>query len=171
VDEESIFIVLKLQTKRTNMNVSVEYLGEKKFKANTTKSSYILDCKEITPVEYFATGIIGCTGIDLVMMAEKDGYEVSHYKVNAEIERTASVPMKFTSMHITYDFEGAFESIKAKRYILSSLESYCTTINTIRDTVKISYSIIHNGEKIADKELLSSTYIEQDDGFGGACCS
>ena len=55
------------------MNVSVEYLGEKKFKANTTKSSYILDCKEITPVEYFATGIIGCTGIDLVMMAEKEG--------------------------------------------------------------------------------------------------
>ncbi len=36
------------------MNVSVEYLGEKKFKANTLKSSYILDCKEITPVEYFA---------------------------------------------------------------------------------------------------------------------
>ncbi len=69
------------------MQVSVEYLGDKKFKANTIKSSYILDCKEITPVEYFATGIIGCTGIDLVMMAEKDGFEVSNYKVNAEIER------------------------------------------------------------------------------------
>lgn len=154
------------------MNVSVEYLGEKKFKANTAKSSYILDCKEITPVEYFATGIIGCTGIDLVMMAENDGYEVRDYKVSAEVERTTSVPMKFTSMHITYDFEGAFEPIKAKRYILSSLESYCTTINTIRDTVKISYSIIHNGETIANKELLSlTTYIEQNDGFGGACCS
>ena len=48
------------------MNVSIEYLGDKKFQANTTKSSYIMDCKEITPVEYFATGIIGCTGIDLV---------------------------------------------------------------------------------------------------------
>ena len=56
------------------MNVSVEYLGEKKFIANTSKSSYILDCKEMTTVEYFATGIIGCTGIDLVVMAEKDGY-------------------------------------------------------------------------------------------------
>lgn len=154
------------------MNVSVEYLGDKKFKANTTKSSYILDCKEITPVEYFATGIIGCTGIDLVMMAENDGYEVHNYKVSAEVERTTSVPMKFTSMYITYDFEGAFEPIRAKRYILSSLESYCTTINTIRDTVKISYSIIYNGEKIADNEPLSSAaHIEQDDGFGGACCS
>lgn len=154
------------------MNVSVEYLGEKKFKANTTKSSYILDCKEITPVEYFATGIIGCTGIDLVMMAENDGYVVSNYKVSAEVERTTSVPMKFSSMHIIYDFEGSFDSLKAKRYILASLESYCTTVNSIRDSVKISYTIIHNGQTIANKvSIASGGGTELEDGFGGACCS
>ncbi len=153
------------------MNVSVEYLGEKKFKANTIKSSYILDCKEITPVEYFATGIIGCTGIDLVMMAEKDGFEVTNYTVKAEIERTDSVPMKFASMHIIYEFDGAFDATKAKRYIGASLESYCTTINSIRDSVKVSYTIIQNGEKIADKEALLSMNIKLEDGFGGACCS
>ena len=153
------------------MNVSVEYLGEKKFKANTTKSSYILDCKEITPVEYFATGIIGCTGIDLVMMAEKDGYEVNNYSVKAEIERTESVPMKFASMHIIFDFEGAFDAAKAKRYIGASLESYCTTVNSIRDSVKVSYTIIQNGEIIAEKEELISMSVPLEDGFGGACCS
>jgi putative redox protein len=154
------------------MHVSVEYLGEKKFKANTVKSSYILDCKEITPVEYFATGVIGCTGIDLVMMAEKDGYIVSNYKVSAEIERQNEVPMKLASMHIIYDFEGSFDATKAKRYILASLESYCTTVNSIRDSVKISYSIVHNGVKIANKESIVSgggTVLE--DGFGGACGS
>ena len=153
------------------MNVSVEYLGEKKFKANTLKSSYILDCKEITPVEYFATGIIGCTGIDLVMMAEKDGYDVNNYKVSAEIERTDSVPMKFTSMHIIYEFEGEFDAMKAKRYIGASLESYCTTVNSIRDSVKVTYTIIRNGEMIAEKEELISMNITLEDGFGGACCS
>ena len=153
------------------MDVSIEYLGEKKFKANTSKSSNILDCKEITPVEYFATGIIGCTGIDLVVMSEKDGYEVKNYSVKAEIVRTDSVPMKFASMHIIYDFEGEFDAIKAKRYIGASLESYCTTINSIRDSVKVSYTIIHNGEKIADKEELISLSVPLEDGFGGACCS
>jgi putative redox protein len=153
------------------MDVSIEYLGEKKFKANTTKSSYILDCKEITPVEYFATGIIGCTGIDLVVMSEKDGYEVKNYSVKAEIVRTEAVPMKFASMHIIYDFEGEFDATKAKRYIGASLESYCTTINSIRDSVKVSYTIIHNGEKIADKEELISLSVPLEDGFGGACCS
>jgi putative redox protein len=156
------------------MNVSLEYLGEKKFKANTTKSSYILDCKEITPVEYFATGIIGCTGIDLVVMAEKDGYIVNNYKVSAEIERQMSVPIKFASLHIIYEFEGSFDAVKAKRYILASLESYCTTVNSVRDSVKISYTIVYNGEKVASKESIASGgggSIEMDDGFGGACCS
>jgi len=153
------------------MNVSVEYLGDKKFKANTTKSSYILDCKEITPVEYFATGIIGCTGIDLVMMAEKDGFEVTNYSVKAEIERSESVPMKFVSMHIIYEFDGEFDATKAKRYIGASLESYCTTVNSIRNSVKVTYTIIQNGEMIADKETLISMNIKLEDGFGGACCS
>lgn len=154
------------------MDVSVEYLGDKKFKANTIKSSYVLDCKEITPVEYFATGIIGCTGIDLVMMAEKDGFEVRNYSVQAEIERTESVPMKFASMHIVYDFEGDFDAQKAKRYIGASLESYCTTVNSIRDSVKVTYSIIQNGEMILENEgLISRGKIVIEDGFGAACGS
>ena len=154
------------------MNVSVEYLGDKKFKANTIKSSYILDCKEITPVEYFATGIIGCTGIDLVMMAEKDGFEVRNYSVKAEIERTETVPMKFASMHIIFDFEGDFDATKAKRYIGASLESYCTTVNSIRDSVKVTYTIIQNAKTIVEKEgLISIGSIPSEDGFGGACCS
>ena len=153
------------------MNVSIEYIGDKTFKANTQKSSYIMDCKEITPVEYFATGIIGCTGIDLVVMAEKDGYEVNNYSVKAEIERTGSVPMKFSSMHIIYEFDAAFDTQKAKRYIGASLESYCTTVNSIRDSVKVTYTIIQNGETITDKEELLSIKIELEDGFGGACCS
>ncbi len=154
------------------MDISVEYLGDKKFKAKTMKSSYVLDCKEITPVEYFATGIIGCTGIDLVMMAEKDGFEVTNYSVKAEIERTGSVPMKFASMHIIYDFEGGFDATKAKRYIGASLESYCTTVNSIRDSVKVTYTIIQNCETIVENEgLISMGSIASEDGFGGACCS
>ncbi len=124
------------------MKVSLDYLGESKFQANTSKSSYILDCKEITPVEYFATGLIGCTGIDIVMFAKKDGYEIKNYRVEANIERSEGVPYKFNSVEIIYSFDGEFEEIKAKRYILASLESYCTTVNSIRDSVKVYYTII-----------------------------
>lgn len=154
------------------MNVSIEYQGDMKFNATTTKSSFVIDCKEITPVEYFATSIIGCTGIDLVMMAKKDGFEVNNYKVNADVIRQTTVPMKFSSVHITYSFDSEFDDTKAKRYIGASLESYCTTVNSVRDSVEISYTIIHNGNTIVENEkLLSMKSIVTDDGFGGACCS
>ncbi len=156
------------------MEVTLNYLGDKKFEAKTSKSSFILDAKEITPVEYFAAGIIGCTGVDIVVFAQKDGYEIKNYSVSADIVRQLAVPFKFASMHITYKFDGDFDEIKAKRYVLSSLESYCTTINSIRDSVKIEYSIIYNGKTIANKESIISgdgKVIDIEDGFGGACCS
>ena len=159
------------------MEVKLEYLGDSKFNAITSKSNFLMDCKQITPVEYFATGIIGCTGIDLVVMAKNDGFEVKNYSVKAQIDRATQVPVKFNKIHIIYNFEGEFEELKAKRYILASLESYCTTVNSIRDSVKVEYSIIYNGKSIANKESIisgggsSGGAFELEDGFGGACCS
>lgn len=157
------------------MNVTLSYRGDKTFEAKTAASSFLLDCKKITPVEYFAAGLIGCTGIDVVTFAEKDGYAVRNYEVRAEIERRMRVPMKFASVHIIYRFEGSFDAAKAKRYVLSSLESYCTTVNSVRDSVKIYYTIVFNGETVARKESIRSgeggMEAVFDDGFGGACCS
>jgi putative redox protein len=159
------------------MEINLEYLGDNKFNAKTAKSSFILDAKEITPVEYFAIGIIGCTGVDLVTFADKDGYLVNNYSVKAQIQRQLDVPYKFKSLHVIYKFDGSFDDIKAKRYILASLESYCTTINSIRDSVEVFYTIIYNGKTIANKESIisgggsNSGGIILDDGFGGACCS
>ena len=154
------------------MKVALKYLGDSKFEAKTSKSSFIMDCKTITPVEYFATGLIGCTGIDIVMFAKKDGYEVKDYKVEANITRNEGVPYKFNEVEIIYSFNGEFEDIKAKRYILSSLESYCTTVNSIRDSVKVFYTIIYNGKTIANKEAIISGNSEAviEDGFGAAVC-
>lgn len=156
------------------MEITLNYIGDKKFEAQTSKSSFLIDAEKITPVEYFAAGIIGCTGIDLVALANKDGFEVREYSVKAEIDRKLSIPYKFEKLHIIYSFKGDFESIKAKRYILSSLENYCTTVNSIRESVKIEYTIVYNGETIANCESIRSGTADSlvlEDGFGGACCS
>ena len=44
----------------------------------------------------------------------------------------------------------------AARFVMASLETYCSTINTIRDSVKISYTIIHNGKTIRENESMIS---------------
>jgi putative redox protein len=158
------------------MTVSLDYLGEKKFKAHAVRYSYLMNCNEITPVEYFATGLIGCTAYDLAAFAENAGFEVKNYSVEAEIGRRTEPPVKFESLHIIYRFDGVFDPLLAKRWILSSLESYCTTVNSIRDSVKISYTIIYNGQPLAEEESIlsgggsSSGDLPLDDGFGAPVC-
>ncbi|ADV46571.1 OsmC family protein [Nitratifractor salsuginis] len=156
------------------MTISLDYLGDNKFKAKTGEYAFLINANEITPVEYFAAGILGCTGIDIAAFAERDGYELRDYSVEGEIERRMEPPVKFESLHIIYRFSGRFDPVRARRYVLSSLESYCTTVNSIRDSVKISYSIIYNGETIVEKEeILSGCDTERphlEDGFDGVCC-
>ncbi len=158
------------------MNVSLDYLGNRKFKAHTSKYSYLMNCEEISPVEYFATGLIGCTAYDLAAFAEQAGYEVKNYSVEAEIRRRTDPPAKFESVHLIYRFDGAFEPLRAKRWILASLESYCTTVNSIRDSVRITYTIIYNGQPLAEEESIlsgggsSSGDLPLDDGFGAPVC-
>jgi len=157
------------------MDITLDYRGDKTFEVHTLNDSFVLDCKRITPVEYFVSGLLGCTGIDLVMMAQKDGFEVRHYTVRGEVERKTTPPMKLASVHIVYRFDGDCEPIKAKRYILASLESYCTTVNSVRDSVNVYYTIEYNGEKIAEREAIlsgqGSSEVVLEDGFGAACGS
>lgn len=158
------------------MEVELKLIDNYKFQAKSSKGEFILNCEEISPVEYFAIGTIGCTAYDLKYFAQKDGYEIRDYSVKAEIERSGGVPYKFKAIHIIYKFKSDFEDIKAKRYILASLESYCTTVNSIRDSVKVNYSIDYNDKLIVDKESIisgssSSSEAIIEDGFGGACCS
>ncbi len=44
----------------------------------------------------------------------------------------------------------------ASRWVMASLETYCSTINTIRDTTEISYSVVHNGDVICENEKMIS---------------
>ncbi|NPA28005.1 MAG: OsmC family peroxiredoxin [Epsilonproteobacteria bacterium] len=155
------------------MEVKIEHIRDTKYKATTSKSSFIIDTTKITPVEYFAAGIIGCTSVDIIELAKRDGFVVKNFQLKANIERSNSIPAKFNKIELIYKFDGSFDDIKAKRYVLSSLESYCTTINSIRDSVKVLYTIIFNGKNIANKESIASGKKEEtifDDGFGAPVC-
>ena len=42
------------------MKVTITHLDGMKFEAKTAKSSFIIDCQVISPIEYFLAGIITC---------------------------------------------------------------------------------------------------------------
>jgi len=106
-------------------------------------------------------------------MAKNKGYELSNFELDIEYKRKDTFPRIFTEFHFIYKFNSNADAMTARRWVLSSLETYCSTINTIRNTSKIYYSIYNNGETIAFKESIISGEVththefdDDDDGFG-----
>lgn len=138
------------------MKVTVTHQDEMKFEAKTSKSSFIIDCPTISPIEYFLSGIITCSATDLILIPKNQGKTVTDLVVDGEVVRAEPHPAKFERLHLTYNFNSDADDTTAARWVMASVETYCSTINTIRDTTAISYSITHNGKLIRENEKMIS---------------
>lgn len=126
------------------------------FKAKTSKAEFDVIPKEVSPIELFAVATISCSGTDMVMMPQKQGHEVKNLEISADIIRNDDYPQKFNEMHLFYSFDCDAEEDVAKRWVMASLETYCSTINTIRSDVKVNYTIVYNGQKIVENKAIIS---------------
>ncbi len=138
------------------MKITVNHQDAMRFEAQTEKGSFIIDCPQISPIEYFLSGIITCSATDVVMLPQKQGYEVQNLSVSGEVVRNETPPRKFNSLHLEYRFDSNADDTLAARWVMASLETYCSTINTIRDTTAITYTIIHNSKLIRENEKMIS---------------
>jgi putative redox protein len=138
------------------MKITVSHQDAMRFEAKTEKSSFIIDCPQISPIEYFLSGIISCSATDVVMLPQKQGYEVKNLEVDGEVVRNEAAPRKFNTLHLEYRFDSNADDTLAARWVMASLETYCSTINTIRDSVAITYTIKHNGKTIRENEKMIS---------------
>lgn len=138
------------------MKVTISHKEDMKFEAKTAKSSFIIDCPVISPVEYFLSGIITCSATDMILIPKNQGKTVTDLVVDGEVVRAEPHPAKFDTLHLMYNFNSDADDITAARWVMASLETYCSTINTIRDTTAITYSITHNGVIIKENESMIS---------------
>ena len=154
------------------MKISIAHKEAMKFEATTVKSRFIIDCPTISPIEYFLSGIIACSASDVYMLPQNQGKIVRDLVVDGEVKRADEHPKKFETLHLTYTFNSDADSDdQAARWVMASVETYCSTINTIRDTTKIAYTIVHNGSVIRENEEMISgqgTHVELGD--LDACC-
>jgi putative redox protein len=138
------------------MKITVSHKDAMRFEAKTEKGSFIIDCPQISPIEYFLSGIIACSATDVVMLPKQQGFEVTNLQVDGEVVRNESAPKKFNTLHLEYRFDSNADDTLAARWVMASLETYCSTINTIRDSVVITYTIKHNGNTIRENETMIS---------------
>ena len=152
------------------MQVTVTHQEGKKFEAKTANSSFIIDCPVISPIEYFLSGIIACSATDVVFIPEKQGHKVTDVRVTGEVVRNEDMPQKFNELHLDYTFNSDAEDDIAARWVMASIETYCSTLNTIRGVTKITYSITHNGTKIRENSEIISGESVPDFGAIDGCC-
>ncbi|MGE4510309.1 MAG: OsmC family protein [Sulfurimonadaceae bacterium] len=138
------------------MKINVSHQSGMKFEAKTEKSSFVIDCPVISPLEYFLAGLITCSASDVVLLPQNQGKNISNLNVEGEVVRNETQPRKFNELHLTYSFDSDADDIMAARWVMASLETYCSTVNTIRDTTAISYTIIHNGKTVRENEKMIS---------------
>jgi len=138
------------------MKLRVSHKENMKFEVKTDKSSFIIDCPTISPVEYFLSGVITCSATDIILLPKNQGYCVTDLVVDGDVLRAEDHPRKFVKLHLTYDFKSDADDTIAARWVMASVETYCSTINTIRDTTEITYSITHNGNLIRENEKMIS---------------
>ena len=138
------------------MKVTISHQEGMKFEAKTEKSSFVIDCPTISPVEYFLAGIITCSATDIILIPKNQGYTVTNLVVDGDVVRNETQPCKFNTLHLTYSFDSDADDTTAARWVMASLETYCSTINTIRDTTEITYSVTHNGNVIKEHEKMIS---------------
>jgi len=154
------------------MKITVTYKDAMKFEAKTANASFIIDCPTISPIEYFLSGLITCSATDVVLIPKNQGKSVTDLVVDGEVVRAEDHPRKFLELHLSYNFNSDGDDTQAARWVMASVETYCSTINTIRDTTAISYTITHNGKIIRENEKMISGGGNQIDlGEIDACCS
>ena len=137
--------------RKSNMQIELKRIGNPfHFKAtNEEGNSVEMDAaagiggtgKGVRPMELFIMGLAGCTGVDVVMILEKQQQVIHDFeiKINAGRKKTGEISL-FSEIHIEYLLKGEVDEQKLKRAIDLSLTKYCSAAATLEKTATISYS-------------------------------
>ena len=100
------------------------------------------------PMQMLLTSLAGCTGIDVVMILDKQRQLYDTFDMDVEGERIEEAQAKpFSHITIHFNFTGQLDPGKAQRAIELSMEKYCSVGLTINKAAKIDYTLKVNGQK------------------------
>lgn len=136
------------------MKISMDWKGGLKFTGTsrfgheiTTDGSKKAGGEEAgyQPTELMLFGLAGCTGIDVVLIAQKMKQEVNALIINIDAEQKDSHPKFVTRANIEYIFTGKnLDEAKLEQAIELSQERYCSVSNTMAGVTKITHTITIN---------------------------
>jgi putative redox protein len=94
------------------------------------------------PVELLLFGLGGCTGMDIVLIAEKMEQEITDLKINIEAEQKEEHPRFISRANIEYIFSGKnLKKEKLEQAVALSEEKYCSVRATLSGMTRITHSV------------------------------
>ena len=98
--------------------------------------------KGASPMELFAIGLAGCSGMDVVSILRKKKQEFKEFDMKVSVNRAADHPKVFKDVLIEYIVKGKNLDPKAvERSVELSVERYCSGIAMLSKTAEINTKV------------------------------
>lgn len=102
--------------------------------------------KSLGPMVSLLMACGACSGIDIVMILEKQRQDFSELKIKVFGEREKDkTPAVWEKVKVEYYLKGDFDDAKAERAAELSIEKYCSVLETLRRAgASVEYEVIFN---------------------------
>ena len=136
-----------MSTKKIKANLK----GNMAFEMNLDGHTLITDAsKEIggndfgpRPKQLLLSGLIGCTGIDIMSILKKMKVELDDLIIEVEADTTEDHPKVYSKIHLTFTFKGKNLPLdKIEKAVSLSQEKYCGVTAMLEKAAPITYEII-----------------------------
>jgi putative redox protein len=148
------------------MDVQVVWEQKLKFTGSAKEHSLPLDAEiavggggeGFLPMELIATGLAGCTAMDVVSILQKKRQEVTAFEVQVHAPRAGEHPKVFTSAEIEYIISGRqIDEAAVMRAIELSATRYCPAQAMLSKVFPISIKYhIYEAGKNGERTLVKS---------------
>jgi len=95
------------------------------------------------PLQLFAIGLVGCTGMDVISILKKKRQDVTDFEVSAKIKQSDEHPRVFTKIILTYKVTGKdIDQEAVERAVELSETRYCPAQAMLEKSAEITHEII-----------------------------
>jgi putative redox protein len=102
------------------------------------------------PMQAVLAALVGCTGMDVVMILTKMRKEPEALRIEVDAARREEEPRVYTHMTLTYHIDGnGVDADAARRAVDLSQNKYCSVSAMLKPAVELDYKIRLNGEELS----------------------
>ena len=87
----------------------------------------------VRPMQALLSALGGCSGVDVVMILNKQKEIIEHYEMEISGERAVGKePALWETVHVVFKLKGSMTKEKAEKACALSIDKYCSVAATLR---------------------------------------